>query len=404
MRKLNWIAAACLSLLVCAGVRAGAPTVGEKPELTFTDVNGEQVSLANLKGKIVVVDFWATWCQPCMQQAPHIVDLNKRYADKGLQIIGVSLDDDKAKMLSVAKQSSFTWPQYYDGGGWKTKLAVAWGIDSIPRTFVFSPEGELLWTGHPALLDQVLDDAFKKHPPFLVDPVIVAAANKQLDGVAASLKDGDIIQAMKLMAAVTPDAKKDGVFAARAATVASSLEASGDKLVAEVDSMIAAKQYGAASSRLADLMKALPGTSVATKARAKLDEMNKSPEARAGIEAEKRNTAAAAALETATKLKAAGKDEQAYPLFKSVAKTYAGTAPGTTAAAVVVEYEKDTAFVKRVNEAAGGAKAKAAMSMAASYVEAGRTDLAKKKYQEVIDQFPGTSYEATAKTELAKLH
>ena len=98
------------------------------------------------------------------------------------------------------------------------------------------------------------------------------------------------------------------------------------------------------------------------------------------------------------------KDEQAYAQFKLIAGNYANTPAGATAAEEAAKYEKDPAFVKRVSGAAIDAKAKAILSVANSYKESGKTDLAKQKYQSVIDQFPNTPYAETAKKELRELN
>ena len=131
-------------------VRA-AVNVGDQPKLEFKSADGTPVSLDQLKGKMVVVDFWATWCGPCMAEAGHMVELNSKYAPQGLQIIGISLDQDKTKMASTAKEKGFVWPQYFDGLVWQNKLAGEWGVHGIPQTFLIGPEGKVLWKGTRAI-------------------------------------------------------------------------------------------------------------------------------------------------------------------------------------------------------------------------------------------------------------
>ncbi len=100
-----------LSLPAPAGVARGVVVVGDKPTLEFQAADGSQVSLERLKGKIVIVDFWATWCGPCMAEAGHMVELNEKHAAEGVQLIGISLDEDKSAMVATAKEKGFTWPQ-----------------------------------------------------------------------------------------------------------------------------------------------------------------------------------------------------------------------------------------------------------------------------------------------------
>jgi len=118
----------------------------------------------------VLVDFWATWCGPCMNEAPHMVQINKDYASKGLVMIGISLDGAASDIAPVAKQKEMTWQQLWAPGDWHSTYAETWGVNSIPQTFLIGPDGAVLWRGHPAQLDEVLKKAFKEHPPQLVSP------------------------------------------------------------------------------------------------------------------------------------------------------------------------------------------------------------------------------------------
>jgi thiol-disulfide isomerase/thioredoxin len=114
----------------------------KKPlELKFTAVDGREVDLAKLRGKVVLVDFWATWCGPCRVEIPHVVDAYNKLHEKGFDIIGISLDSDKAKLLDYTKQHGMTWPQYFDGKVWENKISSLYGIQGIPTMWLVDKKG-----------------------------------------------------------------------------------------------------------------------------------------------------------------------------------------------------------------------------------------------------------------------
>jgi thiol-disulfide isomerase/thioredoxin len=114
------------------------------PDFSEKDVDGRPLSISNHKGKVVLIDFWATWCPPCRAEIPNVVAVYQKYHDKGFDIIGVSLDEDQQKLLDFTKQNDMTWQQFFDGQGWKDKLAVKYGIRSIPATFLLDGEGKII--------------------------------------------------------------------------------------------------------------------------------------------------------------------------------------------------------------------------------------------------------------------
>jgi thiol-disulfide isomerase/thioredoxin len=139
-----------LFLLAVAAIAIGLyGTMTSKPESTdlkFTAVDGTQVDLGALKGKVVLLDFWATWCEPCREEVPDVVAAYNKYHDQGLEVVGVSLDQDKDAMIRFTEQNGMTWPQDFDGGGWDNAVAEHFHVRSIPQMWLFDKKGRLVTT------------------------------------------------------------------------------------------------------------------------------------------------------------------------------------------------------------------------------------------------------------------
>lgn len=114
------------------------------PDFDEKDLEGKPLSIANYKGKVVLIDFWATWCGPCVAELPNVIDAYKKYHDKGFEIIGISLDQERDALTNFMKKQGMTWKQYFDGKGWQNKLAVQYGIHSIPATYLLDGEGKIV--------------------------------------------------------------------------------------------------------------------------------------------------------------------------------------------------------------------------------------------------------------------
>lgn len=110
-------------------------------ELKFTAVDGAEVDLAKLRGKVVLVDFWATWCGPCVLEAPNVVATYRKYRPKGFEIVGISLDKDKEQLLAFAKKAGMTWPQYFDGKVWENEISTRFAVRGIPAMWLVDKQG-----------------------------------------------------------------------------------------------------------------------------------------------------------------------------------------------------------------------------------------------------------------------
>jgi thiol-disulfide isomerase/thioredoxin len=112
------------------------------PPFSITTMDGKQISLDSLAGKVVLIDFWATWCGPCREALPHIRDIAHRFQEQPLVVISISLDKDEEKWKDFVAKNQMTWLQYRDGS-FSGQIAKSFGVNAIPATFTIDADGVL---------------------------------------------------------------------------------------------------------------------------------------------------------------------------------------------------------------------------------------------------------------------
>jgi thiol-disulfide isomerase/thioredoxin len=126
-----------------------AELIRKQVDLQFTATDGTKIDLQNFRGKVVLVDFWASWCPDCIRELPTVQKVYNKYKDQGLVVIGISLDKDAKALANFVAKKSLPWPQYFDGKGWENEFAAKYSVRSIPEMWLLDRQGVLVTTSVP---------------------------------------------------------------------------------------------------------------------------------------------------------------------------------------------------------------------------------------------------------------
>jgi peroxiredoxin len=135
-----------LFFLLSAGIYAKAqPKIGTvAPDIQLVSNNGDQISLYSLRGKVVLVDFWASWCMPCRKSNRSIVPVYNRFKNKGFEIYGISLDQDTASWRKAVNTDRISWLQFNDRTDGAANTAAIWRVEFLPTSFLLNKKGEIV--------------------------------------------------------------------------------------------------------------------------------------------------------------------------------------------------------------------------------------------------------------------
>ena len=128
--------------------RRAVKAFADKPlDWKFTALDGTPVDFSTLRGKFVLVDFWASWCPDCMREMPDVLDAYRKYHDRGLEVVGVSLDHDRDALVAFTRKHAMPWPQLFDGQAWDSPYVVKYGVRGIPEMWLADRSGHVVATG-----------------------------------------------------------------------------------------------------------------------------------------------------------------------------------------------------------------------------------------------------------------
>jgi len=383
----------CLMMVLASVLMAGLLAmpadavyeVGDTPQFKLKTMDGVAFTSKDLEGRIAILEFWATWCGPCIKQIPHLKELNEKYADKGVVLISISRDDGERKPKDFAEKNQMVWPQVHDKSQ-DRELAGQFGVRGIPHAVILSPDGQVLWKGHPARIDQPLAEALQKHPPRLE-----SEAGDEADGGSPTEALAAVSAARRALAGAEPD------YTTMLEQVATIDESMADNARVRPQLTLLLRQTARQVQRVAmtEARASNPeGAARLDALAAALDVPLDADDAEADGSAASRPAVhprlAAMKLEKAEQARADEDHVEAYDHYAWLAERTPDSPQGNQAAEALAAYQGDEAMMQQIKTQCAQREAAALLRTAGEYANLDRHDLARKTWRQIVDQYPDT--------------
>jgi thiol-disulfide isomerase/thioredoxin len=254
--KKVFIAAAVICSSLAAHADSYAPQISIKQWVTDS-----QYTLSSLSGQPYLLEFWATWCTPCVQNLPKIEEIYENYSDKGLRIIGLSLDNDISKLKSFVKEKKMPYPVAVDAGTEKS-----FGVRGIPAAFLVDASGLVVWSGHPASasLDDAIENVMRDSPM----PPLADIDFSDFKEIKQPVREGE--EFGKTLLALKGYAARENPLKDKAQKIIDTIEARLGERMALADKLRSRKQHKAAFNVYMSIVKNYRGSEISRQAAEKI--------------------------------------------------------------------------------------------------------------------------------------
>lgn len=328
---ISAVALGVISLLSFRPTRVEVPEVGTTPPeievAGWYNHLGPAPSLASLKGQTVLIEFWATWCGPCVAAWPHLQELHEVYESKGLVILGLSAEEPDV-VSNFVDQKGITARVAYG-----SKSNSKYGVTGIPKTFVVGPDGKVVWHGHPGgLTSDILEGALKGAKPRAGGPLALSpstAVSGRLAAVAQAMEQGKLAKAMQSAQTFAADVKSTEAEKTGAAALLAEIEGHVQALTQQAERYVSNKDVLRAVAMYEIVAKEFGAQAPGVSAKTRIEEIRKDPALSKELEA---GEAFDKLKESAAKLSSSKKKDK----YREFADKFKGTKAGERARAASI--------------------------------------------------------------------